>query len=151
MRVAFGCDHRGVLLRDTVLQELAALGQEVIDLGTDDPSVRVDYPDTAADVAEAISSGRADRAVLVCSSGAGVAIAACKHRGIRASVCHDVYSAHQAVEHDDMNVLCLGSEIVGAALAAELVRSFAGASFDGEDGHRRRLEALARLEAATLT
>jgi ribose 5-phosphate isomerase B len=142
MRVAFGCDHRGVLLRDVILQELAALGHEVVDLGAVDGSVRVDYPVKAAEAAEAIGSGAAERAVLVCSTGVGVAIAACKHPGIRASVCHDLYSAHQAVEHDDMNVLCLGSEIVGVTLAVELVRTFLAASFDGEEGHRRRLDML---------
>jgi RpiB/LacA/LacB family sugar-phosphate isomerase len=146
MRVAVAFDHRGVVLRDRLLAEIEALGHEVIDLGTDAPSPRVDYPDKAAQLAHALTSGAADRGILVCSSGAGAAIAACKFDGIRASVCHDVYTAHQGVEHDDMNVLCLGSEIVGGELAAELVRTFLAASFDGGERYRRRLEKIQAIE-----
>ena len=111
MRVAVAFDHRGVKLRERVLEELEALGHEVVDLGTDTDAVRIDYPDKAREVGEAILRGDAERGVLVCGSGVGAAVAACKMAGIRAAICHDVYSAHQGVEHDDMNVLCLGSEI----------------------------------------
>ncbi len=144
MRVAVAFDHRGVALREAVLESLA--GHEVIDLGTHDASVRVDYPDKAREVGEAILSGRAERGVLVCGSGAGAAIAACKIAGIRAAICHDLYSAHQAVEHDDMNVLCLGSEIVGASVARELVALFLAARFDGGERYVARLAKVAAME-----
>jgi arylformamidase len=147
MRVAVAFDHRGVALRERVIEEIEALGHEVVDLGTDAPSPRVDYPAKAADVAGALKRGAAERAVFVCSSGVGAAIAACKFDGVRASVCHDVYTAHQGVEHDDMNVLCLGSEIVGGELAAELTCTFLAASFDGGERYRRRLEQIAAIEA----
>jgi ribose 5-phosphate isomerase B len=117
-----------------------------VDLGVDLPEPRVDYPDKAREVGEAIRSGRADRAVLVCGSGVGASVAACKLDGIRAAICHDVYSAHQGVEHDDMNVLCLGSGVVGADLAAELVRAFLAAEFDGGERYVRRLEKVAAFE-----
>jgi ribose 5-phosphate isomerase B len=146
LRVAVGFDHRGTLLRGVVLAELDRLGAEVLDLGAHATAPPVDYPDKAREVGQAILDGRADRGVLVCSSGIGAAVAACKLRGIRAAVCHDVYSAHQGVEHDDLNVLCLGSEIVGGALAAELVRTFAAARFDGGERYVRRLEKLRLLE-----
>jgi ribose 5-phosphate isomerase B len=146
MRVAAAFDHRGVKLRDRVLAELADLGHEVVDLGTDDASVRIDYPDKARELGEAILSGQAERGVLVCGSGVGASVAACKLAGIRAAVCHDVYSAHQGVEHDDMNVLCLGSEVVGAELAADLVRIFVGARFGGGERYVRRLEKIADME-----
>src|SRR5207253_2689011 len=109
MRLAVAFDHRGVHLRDAVLESLA--GHDVVDFGTDTDAVRIDYPDKAREVGEAIQRGRAERAVLVCGSGVGAAVAACKMTGIRAAICHDTYSAHQGVEHDDMNVLCLGSEV----------------------------------------
>ena len=125
MKVAVAFDHRGVSLREAVLEALA--GHEVIDLGTDTAEVRIDYPDKAREVGEAIQRGEAERGIIVCGSGAGAAIAACKMAGIRAAICHDLYSAHQAVEHDDMNVLCLGSEIVGASVARELVGVFLAA------------------------
>jgi ribose 5-phosphate isomerase B len=146
VKVAGGFDHRGVLLREAVLQAIAAAGHDPVDLGVGNPTVRVDYPDVARDLAMAIRSGRAERGVLVCGSGVGASIAASKVPGIRAAVCHDVYSAHQGVEHDDMNVLCLGSEIVGRALAGELVRAFLGARFVGEGRYLQRLEKLERLE-----
>ena len=146
MRVAAAFDHRGVKLRDRVLAELADLGHEVVDLGTDDASVRIDYPDKARELGEAILAGDAERGVLVCGSGVGASVAACKLAGIRAAVCHDVYSAHQGVEHDDMNVLCLGSEVVGAELAADLVRTFLGARFGGGERYVRRLEKIADME-----
>ena len=148
MKVAVAFDHRGVKLRERTLEELAALGHETVDLGTDSDAVRVDYPDKARELGEAILDGRAERGVLVCGSGVGASIAACKLPGIRAAICHDTYSAHQGVEHDDMNVLCLGSEIVGAELAAELIRSFLGARFDGGERYVRRLEKIAAMEGA---
>ena len=133
-------------MRDAVIGEIAALGHEVVDLGTDDGTVRIDYPDKARQIGEAIRSGDAGRGVLVCGSGVGASVAACKLAGIRAAICHDSYSAHQGVEHDDMNVLCLGSEVVGAALAAELVRAFLSARFDGGERYVRRLEKVEELE-----
>jgi ribose 5-phosphate isomerase B len=146
MRVAAAFDHRGVKLRETVLEEIRALGHEIVDLGTDDGSVRIDYPDKAREIGDAVRSGDAERGVFVCGSGVGASIAACKLAGIRAAICHDTYSAHQGVEHDDMNVLCLGSEVVGAAMAVELVRAFLAARFDGGERYIRRLEKVEELE-----
>jgi ribose 5-phosphate isomerase B len=146
MRVAAAFDHRGVKLRETVLEKIRALGHEVVDLGTHDGSVRIDYPDKAREIGEAIRSGEAERGVFVCGSGVGASIAACKLAGIRAAICHDTYSAHQGVEHDDMNVLCLGSEVVGPAMAVELVRAFLAARFDGGERYIRRLEKVEELE-----
>ena len=148
MRVAVAFDHRGVKLRDAVIGRIEALGHEVHDLGTDDGSVRIDYPDKAQELGDAILSGDAERRVLVCGSGVGASVAACKLHGIRAAICHDTYSAHQGVEHDDMNVLCLGSEIVGAELAAELVRAFLNARFDGGERYVRRLKKVEEMEKA---
>jgi ribose 5-phosphate isomerase B len=146
MRVAVAFDHRGVKLRQRLLEELASLGHETVDLGTDRPEPRIDYPDKAREVGEAIRSGEAERALLVCGSGVGASVAASKLPGIRAAVCHDTYSAHQGVEHDDMNVLCLGSEVVGAELAAELARVFLAARFDGAERYVRRLEKIEEME-----
>ena len=126
------------------MEVLAA--HEVVDLGTDTDVVRIDYPDKSREVGEAILNGDAERGVLVCGSGVGASVAACKLPGIRAAICHDVYSAHQGVEHDDMNVLCLGSEVIGPSLAAELVRAFLGARFDGGERYVRRLEKIAETE-----
>jgi ribose 5-phosphate isomerase B len=148
MRVAVAFDHRGVKLRDTLLEELSGLGYEIVDLGTDTDAVRIDYPLKARELGEAVLSGQAERGVLVCGSGVGASVAACKLRGIRAAICHDVYSAHQGVEHDDMNVLCLGSEVVGASLACDLVRAFLGAQFNGGDRYVRRLKQIEDLERA---
>jgi len=142
--VAF--DHRGVQLRDEVLATVADLGHDLVDLGTDTATVRIDYPDKAREIGEAIKSGDAERGILVCGSGVGAAIAACKIAGIRAAICHDVYSAHQGVEHDDMNVLVLGGRIIGPALAMELVRVFVAARFTGEERHVRRLAKVKALE-----
>src|SRR5438093_11081851 len=146
MRIAAAFDHRGVKLREAVLAEIAALGHEVVDLGTDTDAVRIDYPDKAQEIGEAVVSGAAERGVLVCGSVVGASVAACKVAGIRAAICHDAYSAHQGVEHDDMNVLCLGSEIVGGALAADLVRAFLGAKFNGGERYVRRLRKVEELE-----
>jgi ribose 5-phosphate isomerase B len=146
MRVAVAFDHRGVKLRGRVLEELTSLGHEVVDLGASDASVRIDYPVKAREIGEAVLSGAAERGVLICGSGVGASVAASKLPGIRAAICHDVYSAHQGVEHDDMNVLCLGSEVVGAELAADLVRTFLGASFGGGERYVRRLEQIRDLE-----
>ena len=148
MNVALAFDHRGVKLRERVLEEVVRLGHEPVDLGTDRPEPKIDYPDKAREVGDAIREGRADRAVLICGSGVGASVAACKIAGIRAAICHDAYSAHQGVEHDDMNVLCLGSEVVGAELAAELVRGFLAAEFDGGDRYVRRLEKIEEMEKA---
>lgn len=148
MEVAVAFDHRGVKLRERVLDELEALGHEAVDLGTDTDAERIDYPDKARELGQAIQRGEAERGILVCGSGVGASIAACKLAGIRAAICHDVYSAHQGVEHDDMNVLCLGSEVVGAELAIDLVRAFLAARFDGGERYVRRLEKVRELERA---
>ena len=144
MKIAVAFDHRGVHLRAAVLASLE--GHEVIDFGTDTDAVRIDYPDKALEVGTAIQRGDAERAVLVCGSGVGAAVAACKLTGIRAAICHDVYSAHQGVEHDDMNVLCLGSDVIGPELAPELVRTFLNAKFNGGDRYVQRLLKVAAME-----
>src|SRR3954468_17154125 len=144
MRVAVAFDHRGVHLREAVFEALAE--HEIVDLGTDTDAVRIDYPDKARELGEAILAGGAERGVLVCGSGVGASVAACKLVGIRAAICHDIYSAHQGVEHDDMNVLCLGSEVVGPSLARELVAAFLRAQFDGGERYVRRLEKVAAME-----
>jgi ribose 5-phosphate isomerase B len=142
--VAVAFDHRGVHLREVVLESLAE--HEILDLGTDNDAVRIDYPDKAREAGEAIQRGDADRAVVVCGSGVGAAIAACKLTGIRAAICHDTYSAHQGVEHDDMNVLCLGSEVVGPSLARELVTEFLNATFNGGERYIARLLKVTEME-----
>ena len=147
MRVAVAFDHRGVKLRERVLEVLGELGHEGVDLGADAPQPRVDYPDKAREIGEAVLAGAAERGVLVCGSGVGASVAANKLPGIRAAICHDVYSAHQGVEHDDMNILCLGSEVVGPELAADLVRAFLDARFDGGERYRKRLEKIEDMEA----
>jgi ribose 5-phosphate isomerase B len=146
MRVAVAFDHRGVKLRERVLEEVVRAGHEPVDLGTDAPEPRIDYPDKAREIGGAIRNGDSERGIFVCGSGVGASIAASKLAGIRAAICHDTYSAHQGVEHDDMNVLCLGSEVVGAELAGELVRTFLGAKFDGGERYVRRLEKIEEME-----
>jgi ribose 5-phosphate isomerase B len=146
MKVAAAFDHRGVKLRERVLEEIVRAGHEPVDLGTDAPESRIDYPDKAREIGEAIRTGAAERGVLVCGSGVGASVAASKLDGIRAATCHDTYSAHQGVEHDDMNVICIGSEVVGAELTGELVRAFLGAKFDGGERYVRRLEKIEALE-----
>jgi ribose 5-phosphate isomerase B len=147
VRVAVAFDHRGVRLRYAVLEALA--GHSVVDLGTDTDAERIDYPDKAKEVGEAIIRGDAERAVFVCGSGVGASVAACKLPGIRAAICHDSYSAHQGVEHDDMNVLCLGSEVIGPSLARDLVATFLAARFDGGERYVRRLKMIEDLERNT--
>ena len=149
MRVAVAFDHRGVKLRASVADAVRAAGHDLMDLGVDTPEPPVDYPDVARKLGEAVLSGEAERGVLVCGSGVGACVAANKLRGIRAGICHDVYSAHQGVEHDNMNVLCLGSEVVGPALAADLVEAFLRAEFDGAERYRRRLEKIEEMEGLT--
>jgi ribose 5-phosphate isomerase B len=146
VRVAVAFDHRGVKLRERVLATLEELGHEAVDLGTDRSEPRVDYPDKAREIGEALTEERADRGILVCGSGVGASVAANKLPGIRAAICHDTYSAHQGVEHDDMNVLCLGSEVVGAELAEELARAFLRAQFDGGERYVKRLEKIEEME-----
>lgn len=146
MRIACAFDHAGVPLRATVLDAVAGAGHEPIDLGTEDPDSGDDYPDHALAVARAVLGGEAERGILVCGSGAGVAVAACKVPGIRCAMAHDTYTAHQCVEHDDVNVLALGARVIGVAIAADLVAAFAGAEFSGEGRHARRLAKIARIE-----
>ena len=148
MRVAFAADHAGAPLKAELLQRLAAsgAGHELIDLGGDGSDPHDDYPDFARALGEAIRDGRADRGVLICGSGVGASVAANKIRGVRAAVCHDTYSAHQGVEHDDMNVLTLGARVIGPEPAYECVRAFLGASFSGEPRHRRRLDKILAIE-----
>jgi ribose 5-phosphate isomerase B len=146
VRVAVAFDHRGVRIRDTILEELAALGHETVDLGTDTDAVRIDYPDKARELGEAIQNGDAERGILVCGSGVGASVAVSKLDGVRGAMCHDVYSAHQGVEHDDLNVLCLGSEVVGPALAVDLMRAFLHAVFDGGEPYTTRLRKIEDLE-----
>jgi ribose 5-phosphate isomerase B len=144
VKVAVAFDHRGVRLREAVLTAIA--DHEIVDLGVETTTPRVDYPDKAREVGEALASGDAERAVFVCGSGVGASVAASKLPGIRAAVCHDVYSAHQGVEHDDMKVLCLGSDIVGPQLATDLIRTFLLARFNGGERYVRRLEKIATME-----
>jgi ribose 5-phosphate isomerase B len=148
MRVAVAFDHRGVKLRERVLEEVVRAGHEPVDLGTDAPEPRIDYPDKAREVGEAIRNGGAERGILVCGSGVGASVAASKIAGIRAAICHDTYSAHQGVEHDDMNVLCLGSEVVGPSLTRELIDTFLRARFDGGERYVRRLKKIEEMERA---
>ena len=147
MNVACAFDHAGFPLKKLVLDVVASEGHVAVDLGTNSTEP-VDYPDTAQAAGDAIRAGRAERAIVVCGSGAGVAVAACKIPGIRATVAHDTYTAHQAVEHDDINVLCLGGRVVGPAYAEEIMRAFLAASFSGEERHLRRLAKVDALERA---
>jgi ribose 5-phosphate isomerase B len=145
MRIAMAGDHAGFDMKQELLGKLRARGHEVLDLGTHSTEP-VDYPDCADAVASALRDRRAERGLIVCGSGAGVAIAANKVPGIRASVCHDTYTAHQAVEHDDMNVLCLGARVIGIAAAEEIAVAFLGATFSGEERHQRRLNKILEIE-----
>lgn len=145
MRIAVGADHAGYELKQALAEYLRSRGHEVIDQGTGSTAA-VDYPDFAEAVAKALLDGRAERGLLICGSGVGASVAANKIPGIRAGLCHDTYSAHQGVEHDDTNLLVLGARVIGAALARELVDSFLEARFSNEERHRRRLEKVKALE-----
>jgi ribose 5-phosphate isomerase B len=149
MRIALAADHAGAALKDALIARLAAagLGHEFIDLGGDGSDPLDDYPDFAKRLGESIVSGEAERGILICGSGVGASVAANKMRGIRAAVCHDTYSAHQGVEHDDMNVLTLGSRVIGPEPAFECAVAYLGASFSGEPRHRRRLDKVLAMEA----
>jgi ribose 5-phosphate isomerase B len=145
MVVACGFDHAGVPLRERLLAAVAGAGHEVLDLGTDrtDP---IDYPDKALEVGRAVVSGEADRGILVCGSGAGVSVAACKIRGIRAATIHDTYTGHQAVEHDGVNMLCMGARVIGPELAAEVIVAFLTAEISDEERHVRRRAKIDEIE-----
>jgi ribose 5-phosphate isomerase B len=145
MRIAVSADHAGYVLKQELAAKLTQQGHDVLDLGTHS-TAPVDYPDSAEAVAVALRDKQVDRGIIVCGSGAGVSIAASKFPGVRAAVCHDTYTAHQAVEHDDMNVLCLGSRVVGGALALEVATAFVAAVFSGEDRHQRRLNKVHDIE-----
>ena len=145
MRIACGFDHAGFPLKQEVISVLEGAGHEVLDLGTDSTEP-VDYPDVALRVGCTVADGEADRGVLVCGSGAGVAVAASKIDGVRACTVHDTYTAHQAVEHDDINVLCMGARVIGPELAGDILRAYSGARFSGEERHVRRLGKLLDIE-----
>lgn len=146
MRIAIGADHAGFEMKRDLAAYLAKNGHEIMDIGAF-TTAPVDYPDIAEGVAQAVRNGQADRGLIVCGSGVGAAIAACKFPGIRACVCHDAYSARQAVEHDDMNVLCLGARVIGPALARVLAETFLAATFSGEQRHITRLEKIDAIES----
>lgn len=151
MRIAVAADHAGYDLKQVIAEHLRNAGHEVLDLGVNTSAVPSDYPDAATAVADALRGGQAERGVLLCGSGVGVSVAANKYPGIRAAVCHDTYSAHQGVEHDQMNVLVLGGRIVGDALACDLVDAFVAAQFSGEARHVRRLNKVLAIERAQMT
>jgi ribose 5-phosphate isomerase B len=148
MKIAIACDHGGYLLKEPIVTFLRSRGHEVLDLGAHQFDPKDDYPDFARYVGQAIQHGQAQRGIVVCGSGAGASVAANKLTGVRAAVCHDTYSAHQCVEHDDVNILCLGARVVGIALAEDLVNAFVSAKFTAEERHLRRLEKVKALEAA---
>jgi RpiB/LacA/LacB family sugar-phosphate isomerase len=150
MHVAIAADHAGFELKERLRAALASDGHDLLDLGTHGPAP-VDYPDFAQAVGDAVAAGTVERAILLCGSGVGASVAANKRRGVRAGLCHDSYSAHQGVEHDDMNVLVLGARVIGPALALELARIFLGARFSGEERHVRRLRKVSALEGDLLT
>lgn len=147
MRIAIACDHGGFPLKDMVVETVRGAGHDAMDLGAFDAQSS-DYPDFAQKIAEAIRAGHADRGILICGSGVGACIAANKFKGIYAGVCHDTYSAHQGVEHDAMNVLCLGARIIGVELGREIVQAFVGASFSEESRHVRRVGKVRKFEEA---
>ena len=153
VRVGFAADHAGAALKDEILRRVAAAreGDTLVDLGGDGSDPNDDYPDFAERLALAVRDGEVDRGILICGSGVGASIAANKVRGVRAAVCHDTYSAHQGVEHDDMNVLTLGARVIGAEPALECALAFLSASFSGESRHRRRLDKVLAIESSTIT
>ena len=146
MRIAIGADHAGFEMKRDLAAYLAKNGHEILDIGAFN-TTPVDYPDIAEGVAQAVRNGQVDRGIIVCGSGVGAAIAACKFPGIRAGVCHDTYSARQAVEHDDLNVLCLGSRVVGGSLARVLADTFLAATFSGEQRHMTRIGKIDAIES----
>lgn len=148
MKVALAADHGGYPLKAEIAELVTSLGHEVLDLGAHQYDKDDDYPDFARYIGQAIQHGQAERGILLCGSGVGASIAATKMKGVRASVCHDAYSAAQGVEHDDMNVMCLGSRIIGGAVADVLVRAFLGAAFQDHTKYRRRLDKVNGIEAA---
>ena len=148
MKVALAADHAGLPLKEEIAKLVRSLGHEVLDLGAHQYDKDDDYPDFARYIGQALQHGQAERGILLCGSGVGASIAATKMKGVRAAVCHDAYSAAQGVEHDDMNVLCLGSRIIGGAVADVLVRSFLGAHFSTEERHQRRLDKVLAIEAS---
>ncbi len=148
MKIAIACDHGGYPLKGELVTLIESLGHEVLDLGSHQLEPDDDYADYARYVGQAIQHAQADRGVLLCGSGVGACVAANKMKGVRAGLCHDTYSAHQGVEHDDMNVLCLGARIIGPALAVELVRGFLSATFDRRERYVRRLEKVEAIEAS---
>ena len=152
MRIAFAADHAGAALKDELVLRFRAGGfdHEWLDLGGDGSDPEDDYPDYAQRLGEAIVAGEADRGILICGSGVGASVAANKIRGVRSAVCHDTYSAHQGVEHDDMNVLTLGARVIGPEPAYECAVAFVGAAFSGEPRHRRRLDKVLAIEASGL-
>lgn len=145
MIVACGFDHAGYVLRERLLDVIAAAGHQVLDFGTDRP-VPIDYPDKALEVGRAVADGRAERGIVVCGSGAGVSVAAGKIRGVRAATIHDTYTAHQGVEHDAVNVLCLGARVIGSEVAAQIVVAFLAAEVSGEERHVRRRAKVDEIE-----
>ena len=147
MRIAIGADHAGLDLKAPLLESVESAGHQVVDVGAHSYDANDDFPDFARLVGDAVASNEVERGVLVCGSGVGASVAANKVVGVRAAVCHDTYSAHQGVEHDDMNVLCIGARIVGEALAGELVAAFLGATFMDEGKYRRRLDKVLQIEA----
>ena len=146
MKIVLAADHAGYELKQRLLDDVRAAGHEVADLGTHDPGLPADYPDFAQLVCERVRQGEAERGILVCGSGVGVCVAANKFPGIRAGMCHDRYSAHQGVEHDDVNVLCLGARIIGVEVAREIVEAFITAVFSGDERHERRLMKVRAIE-----
>ena len=146
MKIAVGADHGGFILKQTVVEQLKKMGHSVVDCGADTLNPADDYPDFSRAVGQVLQRGDAERGVLICGSGVGAAIAATKMRGVRACVCHDTYSAHQGVEHDDMNVLALGARVVGDELAKEIVQAFASARFAGSERFQRRLAKVLEIE-----
>jgi ribose 5-phosphate isomerase B len=146
MKLVVAADHGGVPLNEEVIDELRRLGHDVLDLGTHDANNGDDYPDYAEALGRKVASGECERGVLICGSGVGASVAANKVHGVRAGLCHDTYSAHQGVEHDNCNVLCLGARVIGRELALELVKAFIGARFTGEPRHQRRLEKVLAIE-----
>jgi ribose 5-phosphate isomerase B len=150
VRIAFAADHAGAELKDELVRRLRDRSDELIDLGGDGSDPNDDYPDFAQRIGNAVRDGEVDRGILICGSGVGASVAANKIRGVRAAVCHDTYSAHQGVEHDDMNVLTLGARVIGVEPAVECSLAFLGATFSGESRHRRRLDKVLAIERATI-